>query len=99
MSGGGGIGRGANPPPPARRMPRSEAAEDRPRRAALAVAGTAAAKAALTELREQSAWVLGAAAILVAFAMAWLAGILLSFRHARASPPEIASCSSSSRAR
>jgi uncharacterized BrkB/YihY/UPF0761 family membrane protein len=46
------------------------------------VAGTAAAKAAVTELREQSAWVLGAAAILVAFAIGWFAGILLSFRHA-----------------
>ncbi len=51
------------------------------RRAAAAVAGTAAARAAITELREQSAWVLGAAAILVAFALAWLMGILQAFQH------------------
>ena len=60
----------------------SGAPEGRSRGAGLAVAGTAAAKAALTELREQSAWVLGAAAILVAFAIGWLVGILLAFRHA-----------------
>lgn len=52
------------------------------RRAAFTVAGTAAAKAALTEVREESAWVLGASAILVAFAIGWFVGILLSFRHA-----------------
>jgi hypothetical protein len=62
--------------------PSSEVPEGGSRRPALAVAGAAAAKAALTELREQSAWVLGAAAILVAFAIGWLVGILLTFRHA-----------------
>jgi hypothetical protein len=73
----------AAPPPAAGSADASsEPSEGGPRRPAFAAAGTAAAKAALTELREQSAWVLGAAAILVAFVIGWLAGILLTFRHA-----------------
>jgi hypothetical protein len=38
----------------------------------------------MKEVRAHSPWVLGSAAILAAFAVAWFAGVLLSFRHARA---------------
>ena len=36
----------------------------------------------MKEVRAHSVWFLGSAAILVAFTLAWFAGILLSFRHA-----------------
>ncbi len=44
-------------------------------------AGASAATSVLTEVRDQSLWDLGAAAILVGFALGWLGAILLSFRH------------------
>jgi hypothetical protein len=43
--------------------------------------GSAAAKAMVHEVSGISAWMLASAAILVAFVVAWFAGILLSFRH------------------
>ena len=43
---------------------------------------TAAARSALREVSDISAWMLASAAILTAFFVAWFAGIVLSFRHA-----------------
>jgi hypothetical protein len=43
--------------------------------------GSTAAKSALREVRAISPWMLASATILLAFAVAWLAGIFLSFRH------------------
>ena len=43
--------------------------------------GTGAAKSALREVRAISPWMLASATILLAFGVAWLAGVFLSFRH------------------
>jgi hypothetical protein len=70
---------GAGPPGSA-----ASAAADQPQGAHRSpfAGGTAAAKSALREVSDISAWMLASAAILVAFFVAWFAGIVLSFRHA-----------------
>ena len=70
--------------PPSEPAPATGAGEG-PRtshRASIMAAGTSAAKSAAKEVGRESPWVLASAAILLAFAMGWFAGILLSFRHA-----------------
>jgi hypothetical protein len=47
----------------------------------LVATGKSVGSSAAKELRKQSPWLLASAAVLGAFAIAWFAGILLSFRH------------------
>jgi hypothetical protein len=65
---GGGAGERAPASPGAHRLPWAS--------------GVATAKSVLGRAKDHSPWVLTPAVILVAFAVAWFAGILLSFRHA-----------------
>jgi len=67
------------PTPAAKETPAKDGTRSSSR--SFSAAGTSAVKAATAELQSHSPWVLGSAATLLAFAVGWFAGILLSFRH------------------